>query len=69
MSSSQVSQLSPEQRLALIGELWDSLDDADVAVTPAQRAELDRRLTALQEAPDGGVAWETLRDELMRRYR
>lgn len=42
-SSVDIKSLSPEERLALIEEIWDSLDQDDVPVTDAQRAELDRR--------------------------
>ena len=38
------SKLSPEQRLELIGELWDSLEDELPPLEPELLAELDRRL-------------------------
>jgi len=38
-----------------------------VPVTPAQRAELDRRLEALEKNPDTGRPWSEVRDELLRR--
>ena len=44
LSSEQIAQLTPEQRLALIEALWDSLEQDDLPVTPAQAAELDRRM-------------------------
>ena len=39
----ELARLSPRKRLDLIEALWESLDDNDVPVTEAQRAELDRR--------------------------
>ena len=41
-----ISQLSPEQRLELLEELWDSLSGSPdaLALTNAQREELDRRI-------------------------
>jgi hypothetical protein len=36
----EIGRLSPQERLALIELLWDSLDDSDLPVPPAQRAEL-----------------------------
>jgi putative addiction module component (TIGR02574 family) len=47
MSSFDFSRLSPEQRLTLIGELWESLDADTVKLTQAQKDELDRRLVTL----------------------
>ena len=52
---SAIDQLSPAERLALIGELWDSLEASQVPVTAAQREELDRRLADGDGAPS--KAW------------
>ena len=41
-----VDQLSTQERLTLITQLWDSLDDPNVTLPPAQAAELGRRLAA-----------------------
>lgn len=45
-----ISSLSTEQRLELIEKLWDSLadDPSTVPVIEAQKAELDRRLDAME---------------------
>jgi len=41
-----IARLSPQERLALIGEFWDSLGDEGLLLTPGQRAKLDRRMAA-----------------------
>ena len=56
--------LSPDERLALIAQLWDSLDDHHVRLTTAQQAELERRLTTLDHDRIQSVTWETLKAEL-----
>jgi putative addiction module component (TIGR02574 family) len=63
----EITRLSPEERLTLIGELWDSLDPADVPVTPTQRAELRRRLDSFEQDRSDGITWEQLRAQLARR--
>jgi putative addiction module component (TIGR02574 family) len=63
----EITQLSPQDRLILIGQLWDSLDDASVHVTPAQQTELTRRLATFEEDRGQGVSWDTLKDELAKR--
>ena len=63
----EITRLSPEERLTLIGELWDSLDPVDVPVTPTQRAELRRRLDTFEQDRSGGITWEQLRAQLARR--
>jgi len=67
MAPAQIARLSPQERLALIEQLWDSLDDADLFVTPAQQAELDRRLDARHEGHEATVSWEELRREIHQR--
>jgi putative addiction module component (TIGR02574 family) len=68
MTTIDISNLSPAERLELIGRLWDSLDSEDVRLTPAQEAELDRRLATLDEDIKTGSTWEKIDAELDRRY-
>jgi putative addiction module component (TIGR02574 family) len=67
LSADEISRLSPQERLALIGQLWDSLGDTDVSLTAAQRAELSRRLSSLEQDRTQAVTWEQLRAELAQR--
>jgi putative addiction module component (TIGR02574 family) len=43
-------ELSIDERIRLVEDLWDSIaeDQAALPLTPAQRAELDRRLDAYE---------------------
>jgi putative addiction module component (TIGR02574 family) len=67
MTRSEISSLTPLERCTLIGELWDSLDNADLPLTPAQCAELERRLASFEEDRAKAVSWEQLKAELIRR--
>jgi putative addiction module component (TIGR02574 family) len=67
LSSDEISRLSPEERLALIGQLWDSLHDGEVSLSAVQRTELGRRLSTLDQDRAGAVTWEQLQAELARR--
>jgi putative addiction module component (TIGR02574 family) len=66
-----VEQLTPEEQLDLIGELWDRLSKVpeNVVLTEAQRAEIDRRSDELdQDVQAGrplGIPW----DEVFRQVR
>jgi len=53
-----IKNLTAEERLELLGDIWDSLKPEDVPVTDAQRAELDRRLDDLEGDRDLGIPWE-----------
>jgi putative addiction module component (TIGR02574 family) len=67
LTHDEITRLSPDERLALIAQLWDSLDDNQVQLTPAQQAELERRLATLDRDRTQGVTWETLKAELDQR--
>jgi putative addiction module component (TIGR02574 family) len=60
-----IDRMSPEDRLRLIEEIWDSLSDSDQTPIPENhRDELDRRLTAADKDPAAGAPWEEVRARL-----
>ena len=65
---SVLQTLSPAERILLVEEIWDRIatEPENVPVSPAQRAELDRRLADLERNPDAGRPWAEIRDELRR---
>lgn len=67
LKQDEITRLSPDERLALISALWDSLDDTQVPLTTAQAAELEHRLTTLDHDRTEGVTWDALRAELEQR--
>jgi putative addiction module component (TIGR02574 family) len=67
LTRDEITRLSPDERLALIAQLWDSLEDHQVQLTPVQQAELERRLATLDQDRAQSLTWETLKAELERR--
>jgi putative addiction module component (TIGR02574 family) len=67
MGTIDIAKLSPEDRLRLLEELWDSLsaDPKAIPVTDAQREELGRRLDELDREGPVGIPW----DEVLHRIR
>jgi putative addiction module component (TIGR02574 family) len=63
----ELVRLTPPERLALISQLWDSLEDDQLPLTAAQRAELDRRLETLDQDRREGITWAALKTELEQR--
>ncbi len=63
--------LSVAERIQLAEDLWDSVapDSPELALTPAQAAELDARLEQLRRSPNSGESWEVVRDRLRRGLR
>jgi putative addiction module component (TIGR02574 family) len=67
LSKDEMARLTPPERLALIAQLWESLDESQLPLTAAQQEELDRRLASLDEDRRQGVNWNALKAELSRR--
>ena len=60
-----ISQMSAEDRIRLIGQIWDSLSDGGLPdVPPSHRVELDRRLAAADADPAAASPWEEVRARL-----
>jgi len=65
-----LDELTAQERIDLIGKLWDSLDAAAAApITPALAVELDRREAEADGAPEAGEAWPDIRGELRKKLR
>ena len=64
-----INELSPEERLRLIEELRDSLDETpgSVPLTNAQREELDRRLDDLERSGAEGIPWDQVLQQIRSR--
>lgn len=67
LTHDEIIRLSPQERLSLIEQLWDSLADAEIPLTAAQRAELERRLATFDDDRVQAVTWDSLKAELARR--
>lgn len=67
LTPEEIGRLSPPERLALIGDLWDSLSDEELPLPPVQRVELERRLASFERDRAGGKTWEQLKAELATR--
>jgi len=68
LSQDEIVRLSPPERIALIAQLWDSLDDNQIPLTSAQQSELERRLDTLDQDRQNGVTWAVLKAKLEQRY-
>ena len=67
LTPDEIVRLTAPERLALIAQLWDSLEQQQLPLTRSQEAELDRRLISLDEDRRTGVTWAALKAELEQR--
>ena len=67
----EVAVLSPDQRLELIGEIWNTLAAApeSVPVPESHRVELERRVAAHRTSPDELISWEAVEAQVDERLR
>ena len=58
-----IDQLSVEDRIALVQEIWDSVaaDLEQAPLSEAQRRELERRLADSLARPDAVTPWEEIK--------
>jgi putative addiction module component (TIGR02574 family) len=56
-----IDQFSAEHRLALIGEIWDSLSLDALPIPDAHRELLDQRIAAADREPAASRSWEEVR--------
>lgn len=64
--------MSPQEKRALVEQIWEEFGEElgliDPDLTPAQSAELDRRLAEFEKHPDRGIPWEQVQSELKQRF-
>jgi putative addiction module component (TIGR02574 family) len=69
VSLAEILQLSPEERIQLVEDVWDSIAESPEAIpiSDTQRIELDRRRAEYQRNPGGGLDWQKVRARLLER--
>jgi putative addiction module component (TIGR02574 family) len=67
LTHDELVRLTPLERLALIAQLWDSLEDSQLPLTAPQQDELDRRIAMLDQDRSEGISWAALKAELEQR--
>ena len=65
-----VKSLPLPDRLELVDAVWETIaaEGYEPPLTPAQTAELERRLEEHRRNPSSGIPWETIRAELREKY-
>ena len=67
LTPDEIVRLTPSERLALIAQLWESLEQEQLPLSGVQEAELESRLSSLEEERRNGVTWASLKAELEQR--
>jgi len=66
LARKDILSLSIAERIELVADIWDSIAEVPqaVALTEAQKAELDKRLDAYHQDPTAGSPWPVVRDRI-----
>jgi putative addiction module component (TIGR02574 family) len=69
VASIDIAQLSAEEQMRLLDQLWDNLAKSPDAfpLTSTQRQELDRRLDDLDQDDPSGIPWEEVLHQIRKR--
>jgi putative addiction module component (TIGR02574 family) len=59
----QIRKLPENEQLLIAEVLWEELQFEDDDLTPAQAAELGRRIKDHQKNPEAGIPWEQVKAE------
>jgi len=64
-----IDKLNVEERLNLIGEIWDSVSEetGDLSLSAEMRDELEKRLAAAEKNPETYASWEDVKRKAMER--
>ena len=62
---SELTSLPVTDRLRVVESLWDSIEsDTPVSLSPQQREEINRRISAHKANPDKLLSWDQVLDRL-----
>ena len=65
-----IRDLSIEERIQLVGEIWDSIaDEEKTELTEAQIKEADRRMKLYRSDPSRSIPWDEVKNRLKRNSR
>ena len=67
LTQDDLVRLTPPERLALISQLWDSLEADQLPLTATQQGELDTWLATLDGDRGKSISWSALKAELEHR--
>lgn len=65
-----IDSMSIEDRIELVQDIWDSvaIETGLLPPSPAEKAELDRRLAEDDAAPGDTIPWEAIRTDAETRW-
>jgi len=65
-----IDQLTREERLALVQEIWDTIarEQQPPLLTEAQRQEIERRVAEDDANPEDVVPWEQVKAQALARF-
>jgi len=60
----EILDLSVEERISMIGMIWDSLDHENIKLSDAHQQELDARLARYENGETTFFSWDDIKKEL-----
>jgi putative addiction module component (TIGR02574 family) len=60
-----IDRLNPDERLALLEEIWESLDADKLPLSDVQRIELETRLAEHLADPEAVIPWDEIKKDIL----
>jgi putative addiction module component (TIGR02574 family) len=61
----EIEELSPEERLRLIEDVWETLADPDaLGLSEEHRGVVEERLGELEQSPGATMSWDEMRQQI-----
>jgi putative addiction module component (TIGR02574 family) len=60
----EILELSVDERISMVEQIWDSIDTNDVKSSSAQESELDARLARYAKGETKFVSWDDIKNKL-----
>ena len=65
-TSGLIAKLTVEEKIDMMGELWDSLEPAELSTSTDEQELIESRLDLASKTDFKGERWEDVRDRLAR---
>ena len=64
MDIKEIKKLSVEERISIIGEIWESIDKEGLSVSDSQKLEVRERIGRYKKGKTEFFTWEEIKAEL-----
>ena len=65
MKRTEIDMMSDAEKILLVEQIWDSINKQTIVLSPAHKAELDRRLAMHERGETRYSSWEDVKQRIL----